>query len=592
MATVQRFNDIVAVTGTDVLRQKNDGGMTLNRGVVRDALYNANNPLGDVRGKFDFIVCFTIGSSVVDHKGADHNLRPRPLRGIVQLPGYFTDRALSQVPSIMGWFNHECGHHWLVPVPRIQTPDGEVPAARIWRINAALGAGDPLPPYPIMGRDNNHWSPYVEADNSCMEGNGFAEVQNSWGKDHARGKPIEGVPYDFQGTTHDSGCRYGDPDLFFMGALNDSNTNLQQKKLGYIQPEWVVPLDFQSGLYVEMDDGHRWYFGFDEGPQTIHAEAVDPAAPTVSKDAKQYVVSDPYNHYDQIGLRMVQMNGSVALQFRVWGLRYVGCLVAPIRRIMSFLPWPGGNPFALVRPVVNVDDVFQDLADNQMETVEDPRTGWRTYTVLPGKAVRTGLSSRTKTTTPVYSRISSKLGAWSGSGIISIATGDLTWEFPKTGPFLTANERFIMPFHHGEKLMSYQETDTLSEAPKLIWDVAENVPEVRRDSFAFGGLVGLESCLFVTHAGGAGRKKTIIGDYQEVPYADLVLPWSAEERQVHQDPPLGGHYRTLVCLVTQDPANVTQPRRDFVDLARQHWEPAFYAMTKQHRVMYTAIDPL
>ena len=144
MATVQRYNDILTITGTDVLRQKNNGSMTLDRGTIRQALFGAGNPLGDLSGKFDFIVCFTLGSSKVDFAGPDLSLAPRPLRGIVQIPGNFTNQPLSAAPTVMGWFNHECGHHWLVPVPKIQTPDGEVPAARIWRINAALASGAPL----------------------------------------------------------------------------------------------------------------------------------------------------------------------------------------------------------------------------------------------------------------------------------------------------------------------------------------------------------------------------------------------------------------------------------------------------------------
>ena len=593
MATIVRDNDILILTGSDVVKQNDDGTRELNRTGVRRALFDARGPLGSLRGKFDFIVCFTLGSTQVDHSGENLTLQPRPLRGIIQIPGRYTDMPLSEVPSVMGWFNHECGHHWLVPGRMsVRTRDGDINVARVWGVNNTLAAGGTLPPFPLLGRGNRHWSPYVDADNSCMEGNGFAKVEHAWGKDHVTGKPIEGVPYVFASNKYNAGCRYSELDLYIMGALNRNNIDTGHRKFGFIQPEWVVPLPFQSGLYVEMADGHRWFFGFHEGPQTIHAEAADPAAPVKTREDQPYVISKPFNPYDQVGLRMVQIDDTVALQYRVWGLARGSGLMAPFRAIGRFLSWPGRDPFAIRRSIVELEDVYRDLTDDRMETDHDPRVGWRTYAVLPGHATRTGLASRTLTDTSVYSRLSAKLGAWLGGNVLSVPTLSLDEEFPVAGPGVTDEGQFIMPFSDGSVTVKFSETNLVSEAPKLIWDVTQRLTAPRRDHFAFGGLVNLESCLFVMHAGGAGRKKTIIGDHQEIAFRDLLLSWTDEERTVRQSRPLDGFYRSLVCLVAEDAAEITGTRRAWVDLARRHWEPASHAMSLQLLETRTAIDPL
>ena len=589
MATIERYKDILVVIGSDVIVPKTDGTVRLKRSGVRQALFSRTNPLGDLSGKFDFIVCFTIRSPSADYSTLDHSLTPRPLRGIVQLPGKYTDNPVSHIPSIMGWFNHECGHYWLAPRGRIRTQDGEIEIPKVRDIETAINDGGPVPNFPIIGRGNSHWSPYMETGDSCMEGVDWSSVTRHWGQDHAKGRPIEGTGYSFHGALHDSGCVYGPLDLFIMGA--DGGLDPQQTSFRFIRPQWITPLPFHTGLYAELDDGHRWFFGFHEGPQTIHAAAADPQAPTSFLRTDKAVLSKPFNPFDRVGLRVVQRGNLAHLQYRVWpGPVYWGRGQWP-ERLFGWLPEWAVSRFSS-RPDVDLRDVFHDLSPGPMEVHHDPRQGWDTYATVPGRVMRMGLASRSLGDSKVYCRISARVGLGVNSTVTEIPLPRFEQEFPKAGPVLTAGEQLVMPFRRGNQSHSYQETTTLSEAPKLVIDRSALIPAATSDDYAFGGIVDLESCLFVSWAGGRGRKVTTIGEVQEVAFDDFILPWDDADQQIRQAPPVDGYYRTLVCLVAKDPLEATTPRRDYADVARQHWEAAFHAMSQQRLEMTTAIDPL
>src|SRR5206468_4218112 len=74
-----------------------------------------------------------------------------------------------------------------------------------------------------------------------------------------------------------------------------------------MEPTWCYPLEFQSGLFVQLVGGETWYCGFHRGPLTLRAQRADAAG-----GSADIPIANPFT--DDVAVRLVQTGGSVYLQ--------------------------------------------------------------------------------------------------------------------------------------------------------------------------------------------------------------------------------------------------------------------------------------
>jgi hypothetical protein len=534
------------------------GESHLNRSVLRGALFSAANPFGNLAGQVDFVVCFVVGGEESDFAGSDATVQGRPLRGIAAIatqPATLLNLTPEKIAgTIAGGVGHEVGHYWLVPGnAKIQTSQGLVPTPTAEEIRDAINDGRSVPPFPIIARQNRHWSMYIGGDNSPMDAvnhsaptrttnPGVAGLPASYDRVTCE-LPDSGLSFDLAGVgTIAPRFYYSRLERYVMGALPDSTGN---ERFQLMQPVWTYPIQLQAGLFVQLDTGRRWYLGFYRGPHEIRAARTDDAvvSPAVP-------IGDPFDPYALVGLRIVQDTQGVAFQTRVWvrRRRFIDRFRAPASAVPE-------DCAALMREPADGAGTWQQNA-------------WRTIAHAPGeRAVRIGLSARTLDGA-AYALVRAALCIADSNGVRAVSSQQLTTHFPRPGPRRLAQGRLMMPYLTETGHQQYPERPGVHDAPKLLM----NAPA---GAFSFGGIVRLESCLVIPGLGGSAVGKTVVGHHRSVRFADFVVPWADDE--VLRDPPPEGRYRMLFCLASQAPlsSGTRAAMLDGLDVVRRAWEIYF-----------------
>jgi hypothetical protein len=110
-----------------------------------------------------------------------------------------------------------------------------------------------------MGREHNHWSPYLSLDNSREEAgfHSFADPGFEWAAGHTFSEGVDRPTRSFNLAGFgpvDVGF-YGQLERYIMGFIDDSTAS--QLSFNVLRPRWIFPMDFQTGLFVELNDGDR-----------------------------------------------------------------------------------------------------------------------------------------------------------------------------------------------------------------------------------------------------------------------------------------------------------------------------------------------
>lgn len=565
------YPHVIGFYGTDVVNENNN----LRRANVKNILFSNNNPLGNLEGKVDFIICFVVDAPVGNYASVDETLLPRPLRGIIQLPKDLQMMTLTELGGLLGGgIGHEVGHYWLVPgQARIRTPTGEVETPTTDDIWMALNQGNYIPRYPIMARQDSHWSPYIHGDNSMMDsinhgsvittpGIGFLGRSGRYTQlncESGKGPTIE-LPGEGQ---IDTDSQYSLLDRWIMGDYIPPSHTAHGKlwpNLKLIEPRWAFPLTFQAGLYFELDNGDAWYLGFDRGPHQFRASRVDGGDLTNTLS----VPTNPLDPYIQTGFRIVQQDNEVHMQIRVWSPGgFSGCLTA-------FLPW-----FHRVRPNISCNTVMADLASGALDTAKDFYTGWHTIKTVQGGVNRMGLSTRTFGN-PTYALLSANLCQYSSNQIYSISVLDLDEQIPKAGPRRLSNGKIMMPYATADGISTYSEDVSTQDAPK--WTTEAPVGD-----FAFGGVLDLEACAMVNWAGRGAISHTLIGTQREVSFEDFILPWTQAVSAIKRSDPYNNKYKMMFCVTSRTQAQIVLPDMlQNLDRVRRAWEIYFSTVTSRH----------
>jgi hypothetical protein len=604
MAQIQRLSqlrDVLYLYGSDVVSPSSGqpGRFTLNRGGIKQALFSDTNGVGNFRGHVDFMICYVVNGLRGDFSGVDHSPihddpANRPLRGIIQLP-----KDLGQPMSneslgahLAGGIGHETGHYWLVPGrARIRISGEEVDTPTSDDIAASLNNGRGIPRVPIMGRGDSHWSPFIHSEGSFMDGidhpfpvtNLF--TQPLFGYSSSTGVGGSGVTFDFENEEISTNGRFSDLELFLMGLPPIVGTP-EERRFQVIEPHWVFPLPFHAGLYIELENGQTWYHGFYRRLDQIYAESVN-----ASSHGSPVWLTDPFDPYNRVALRVVQQGTEVELQVRVWEPQHMGregCIYWIITKLGGrFVHAPS------IPPDLTTADI---LSDPQFSSADDvsPHRGWRRVTRLPSKATRVGLAAR-HTDSLCFARMKPKLLCLLHNNESEIVTqqdmvlenevqiDDASW-----GSTVLNDGSLVLPYRVGPNTSPpvLLHSDQEDKAPRLVMDAPPG-------DFVFGGEIELSQCLIVNWAGRAGRNRQYIGLYREVAFADVnyLANWGAEYESVRQAEPHGGAYRFLFCLVSENALEDTEMTAQLTELdrIRRAWMPCFGTFTSGRRGATTEI---
>ena len=592
MATLQRRNDfphLLLITGNDIVVPSSDPRFDDLvgdwRARVKTLLFSDTNGVRNFRGEVDFILCYVHRGAAADHAGVDHTISGRPLRGIIRFPGWDLDPADGNFDGhLSGGIGHEVGHYWLIPGgAQVITPNGPVATPTPADIADSLNRGNGLPPFAFMGRQDAHWSPFIDSRNSPMDGINHSAPQpgleSLYGYAFAVGERTSGVSFDLPGfrqvTTR---SRYSDFELFLMGVLGPPAFAPSEAFLNVLQARWVHLLPFQAGLFVELSTGQKCYVGFDRGPHQLRAQTIDGSISTPAP------LRAPFNPGDLVAARAVQRGNHVFIQVRFWKAPdpLEGCLYEVARRL-------GIIPFVRprTRTQLTCSDVLGDVGAGDPPNAMDPYLGWTTLSTINGRATRVGIGARHFPEGACFARLRATLCKGSGGSPASLPLAQLSGTNlqNQTSPFsqtLLSDGTFVLPYNVPARL---EHSNVVDLAPRL-------TEATSAGDFAYGAWLKLEECIVVPHAGGAGVGKTYIGrrEHLRFDHFDFAGAWG-NTAAVRQAAPPQNTYKFLFCLLSQNqiPEATVLPKLNRLDLNRRGWELAFNAMTQGQRFAGTSI---
>lgn len=553
MATITTSGAVLKVVGSDVVSVDN----RLDKAALKAALFSDSCPIGNLQGKVDFIICYVHngpGPGTWDNFPDSNSLRPRPLRGVIYLYDDLENFSLSKLTHLGGSIGHEVGHYWLVPG-----------AAKIWavplptaqQIAQALNQGRDYPPYPIIGRDGRHWSPFIDVGMSPMEGPPLSAPIQTPGigvlgligrYDQVHGGDKVGPTFNLPGIGDvQTRNRFCNLERWLIGSYRPAWISLLLERFLTFVPTWSFPFEFESGLYVRLTSGETWYLGFHRGPHEICAHNISSPEPAATIP----LGSNPLDPYVRVGARVVQRASSIDLQVRLWAPQ------------STFIFRNRANP--------TLNEMMSDIAQGATNN-PDAWTGWKTLVSTTGRVGQMGLSSRGLGKSYVYALLSGSLCLNQNGVTVPVFTPSLQQDFPAPGPaFLLSfpvplSGQLMMPYLLADgTYVQFSETEASHTAPKLLMAAPAG-------DFAFGGLISLDRCVQLPQSGGLGPDKTMVGHAKYVSLGSFIPPWSASDRAIKQSVPLDGAYKVLFCLAGRTNAMATDQMATTVDTYRRAWE--------------------
>lgn len=554
MATIHfnpNFPHIPVLTGNELCGTDNH----INRRAVKSFLFSDANGIRNYTGQIDFIICNVVDAPQSNFNGVDHSISPRPLRGIIQIVTNPSNIDTVLLSKILGIVAHEVGHYWLVPGNgQIRIGTNRISTPTIVEVAKSLNFGNGIPDYPIIGRQNRHWSPYIDAEDSPMDGINHSPEDRSFeesvGFAYSRGIRPSGYIFTYEpfGEIVTS-YKYSKFELSLAGVLRPPFYLTNRASVRYFRPQWVYPLDFQTGLYAELDDGQIWYFGFDQGPQMFSARRIDNYAqkPPVN-------LPEPFNPYSRVALRIVRKQGRTFLQARVFVrdmYNLQGCAYAILRKL-GIVPtlYPESRSLTALSPA----QMFADITGGTINVGTNIETSWVNLAEFHAGVRKIGLGTRSVFNTH-NAFIETEASLYQ---VIGNTTSDVFQHSmqlvneiqfaPGLGvSALLRNGNLIYPdMIEPANRTRFPHTNSIDKAPRLVM----NAP---KGEFAFGGDVRIKNCLATVSAGMNGADKWYVGKRGSfyVSNFDIADEGNDEDRTIMRADPIDKTYHMLFCLVSR-----------------------------------------
>lgn len=573
MATITRLNgipNVLLVTGADVADVTGVAGGDY-RSKLKNILYAASRDASPVRrGTHDFWITYyqpTLGAASEAGNGyADNGASPNRLSSIVYIQNPNTAVA-GQVETIL----QEIGHRWLVPSDFAIGGVRPMTAAEFTNVvNDGQRTDRPL----LLGRNENHWSTFFNADASPLDGMGWVQGGTDDGLTRWDQRAVTVSPISRTGLTPlNLGQTYNDLDLFLMGVKGaDEAYSLNRGRFSWIEPRVVTPLQYHIGLFVAFSQTDFIYFGFYGDPRTLAAQ--------------------------RTGRELIPTN--VGLDYRPFSEIFGAMMLRVVRRgNLYHLQARNGNSalgawqalaavFTGVLPTTNAPTMFDQLDLLPEPTTTGSWNDFRTVTTydVPERPLAVGVF--TKTWVPILAEggfftfeIRDSVGDRNlptlraarplvpRASFSDLALDTLYRDQPQAGTWMRVLREHAMAMAIGTPYTGiYDHWGSVDRAPKI-------VSKAPTGDFVFGTSAKVVRALYSPWAAGAAAGSSIWGtersaSIQEVTISDAIrsqqLSWPSTQRSA---------FIIAAPNRSQIPDSVVRT----INQVRQYWEETFRVAT-------------
>ncbi|WP_404392714.1 hypothetical protein [Humibacillus xanthopallidus] len=263
------FPNLLIVDGIDVTRPEAD-----YRPALQQAIYSAqNSPVS--RGSHTLWVVFPYPAQPAANPNSanfatlapdDAQAVPRPLRGVGDMRAIPGDMSEAIMADALWVLLHEAVHGWLVPADlRFALPEGTRAVLGSWPLTVNIFRRQRYDGPALLGRSDQHWGIYFNADGSFMDGINWDVAEQGYGQQQWTQRDLA-LPVSPTGLpTIRLGGRLCDLDLFILGLKRAEECyRATGGRFSWLYPQFAAgtPMKYQSGLYVALADGSYAYFGF------------------------------------------------------------------------------------------------------------------------------------------------------------------------------------------------------------------------------------------------------------------------------------------------------------------------------------------
>lgn len=626
--------NVLVVTGTDLYN-----GSTDPRGNLHAFLYGQTANSSPVyQGTHDFWCVFELPTSTCGEAGLgweDASLTPRPMRGIpsidtppstvmsnCDLPrASEAERLVDRLHTML----QEVAHHWLVHPDRLNfTVDGRTEQMDIddWKhMNLDQLFTGPL----LAGRSNLHWSTYMQADGSPMDGQTWSDLGPDEGLSHwqwIEPSPLSVQPPNLPAvviTQH-----YNDLDLMAMAVITaDEAYTSTGGKFSWMEPWYSVPLPYLTGVFVAFSAQDFIYFGFDSDHRKLGVYRTDGTRYGEADLGADYHPW-PGRRNTGMALRVLYSAGDPLLH----DLRAEPRLVFQARfDDTALLPTVDPGDFnVFVGPLpAEVPGLFEGLSRHGRLTASPSSpdfTGFHTVATVPIRQHPLGVGLISKASDPVwadavYSHLEmftpqqpvNPLMVYPLSAVPPEWPGTVLFDQRREGLYLHQPVKppapLVLPWRERLRLRAtayaevndtdvvadslqppYDHTATSDKAPKLVLSAPTG-------DFAFGTSVAMWRSVFRRSSGGGigadpatGRPGAQMwGVARSLPATNVQVVSGYE-----QQPPPQDTYRMAFILCAPQRSDITDDDIASLDLLRQYWDEAFRLCTRGRRQSFSQLS--
>ena len=530
-------------------------------------------------GDYDFIVVYAIpDEDTPNHFFEDMSIVPKPRRGAITMDTPPIDNL--SMPDHIHVLLQEVAHHWLcfrdrykfiIDSVEVMVPSGNDVAQ--WINNDIDFNGKPI----IIGRSDIHWSAFLQADGSPMDGLAYDDrsreaAYSIWKQD---------VPYYADtATIFPEGLDalnmlgyYCDLDKIIMGAMNAGSAySFRNHQIKWIEPKLVAPLEYQVGLILMFHRHDFIFFGFHQHHRKLVIQK-NQDAPYIEVEIDDYA---PLEHdYNALALRIVRRGDDYYFQARKDN-PLAGCI--------------NGIFQALGLRSNRVSNFFEDL--NNLTEREGAGNMDRYRTIFHLNAQQ--ITSQPKAIGTVVKK-------WSGPSMVegtffnfeilkdsrvTFTTDRIPTLLPTDFVLRDINEATFYAHVPKEQTIilsrggrihitaildqTFDLNATIDEAPKLLAKAPDG-------DFSFGSIVNVRRSCFTPWAAGYAIGKSIWGKEKGINTNNIQLTDSGITRQ--PPPPADNIYKIIFIVTAETRMAITDDYVRRVDNVRRYFDAAFSKAT-------------
>lgn len=576
MATIERaagFPHILIVTGPNL----DTPGY---RSSLRDALYAAGLTESPVRqGTHDFWITYQHpATGGANWAFEDLSKAPRKMRGIVEMGAVPRDSSDETIRGQLTTILQEVGHHWLVPANlRFNTAEGTRSMPTAVDLIRSINAETPLG-LALLARDNSHWSAYLQADSSPMDGNYYIKRREEdgfavWETENFTGPVVD--PPDLPAITLRSS--FNDLDRVVIGskAMADAYASTNGR-FRWIDPRLSAQHRYNAGLFLAFDRFNAVFFGFHNDHRQLAVQRIGRSQPevTVSLGAGYRPLQ---KHSNGVALRIVRRGRRYHFQAR-WDIATDG------QRPPSL-----GDALDRIAPVT-ANPAFDATTFRTIATLE-----------LDGDPVAIGTAVRKPEHPYLVDLAFSDFTIFEGDKTARLLSTDALRPFPRNGDYATLPVRelrthapvpgpimrtkngrlhILAPFstvdagnnvtHHDD----FDLTTTADRAPKVLTKAPSG-------NFAFAAKATIWRTIFTPWAGGVAHGKTIWGIERSLAASGAVVPQNVIDDK--QPSPHEDTYRVAFIITARQRSDIEDGMLARLDRVRRYWDEAFAKATEERR---------